>query len=50
MLLVITKTEKQFIVDTLRECARACDDTEYAVEECLEILESLDEVGEDVYG
>lgn len=49
MLLIITKGERQFIVDVLQECIRACDDVEEAAMECIEILESLDLMDEAVY-
>lgn len=49
MLRVITEEEALFIIDTLHECAAATDDVEDAVQECLEILESLDRVREEDY-
>lgn len=49
MLLVITLAEKQFIVEVLQECIAACDDVESAVEECIEILNSLDGIREEDY-
>lgn len=42
MLHILTAGELQFLIETLEECARASDDVEDAVDECLEILTSLD--------
>ena len=49
MLRVITAGETQYIIDTLKECARACDDCEEAVEECVELLECLIQINEEDY-
>lgn len=49
MLLVITKGERQFIVDTLHECINTSEDLEDACEECIELLIELDTIEQEEY-
>lgn len=49
MLFVITKGERQFILDTLRECIDTSEDLEDACEECVDLLLSLDSKTQEEY-